>query len=169
MCTRPPTAGLIPSCAAIKCCGHRLLWLHCRDRSVRRTAEWRRLKEDLTWWASERPEVRNTIKSCATQGGRCEMGIVCQVRQRVPACSEALPVTLPSCATAGSLPPAQRVRSALLRLLLAGGGGVCALLPRRPGGRARRLGRSCCWAALEGDDLAPQLAGLPAGEGGKDG
>ncbi|PRW60310.1 F-box SKIP31-like isoform X1 [Chlorella sorokiniana] len=28
-----------------------------RDRSVRRTAEWRRLKEDLTWWASERPEV----------------------------------------------------------------------------------------------------------------
>ncbi|KAI7838672.1 hypothetical protein COHA_007475 [Chlorella ohadii] len=28
-----------------------------RDRSVRRTPEWRRLKEDLTWWATERPEV----------------------------------------------------------------------------------------------------------------
>ena len=79
VCKRPPTAALIPSCAVINRCGHRLLWLHCRDRSVRRTAEWRRLKEDLTWWASERPEVRST--TCATPGGQCEADFVCQVRQ----------------------------------------------------------------------------------------
>ncbi|KAL4447424.1 hypothetical protein ABPG75_004643 [Micractinium tetrahymenae] len=28
-----------------------------RDRSVRRSAEWRRLKQDASWWAAHRPEV----------------------------------------------------------------------------------------------------------------
>jgi hypothetical protein len=31
--------------------------LLCRDKAVRRTAEWRGLKQDLTWWATERPVV----------------------------------------------------------------------------------------------------------------
>lgn len=83
---------------------------------------------------------------------------MCQVRQ-LRACSEPLPITLLHHAE-----PAASSALPLLRLLLAGGGGVCALLPRRPGGRARRLGRSCCWAALAGNDLAPQRASLPAGE-----
>ena len=28
-----------------------------RDRAVKRTAEWRGMKADLTWWATQRPEV----------------------------------------------------------------------------------------------------------------
>lgn len=28
-----------------------------RDRSVRRSAEWRQLKQDLGWWADHRPDI----------------------------------------------------------------------------------------------------------------